>query len=307
MIVSKVIYIFLLKIVFTHSSFAFTHTHTHTHTHMDNNLPVTYFTYSYGGNPFKVEISKNESNGLYTVKIYERDIVKCEQEKSFYCDYYKHVPIFEITNIDHFFVGKSPRTSQTLLTNKFGEAFDGNSLLLHVSNINNTDDDDNNNNNNNNNKNNSNSKNEHNRHQSKRFSFQQSYIFVGWSVFEFKTDNVIEAFISPIGQGFTSFPYAISKNKTIYFMVGCVLIQSPCNTLDPYSNCSHLNISDNKEYAKHVQWFIFIMNCVYPIESSFGPYQDFLFKPKKDRPIPIQDLESLPFVRTELVHYDPLR
>lgn len=45
-----------------------------------------------------------------------------------------------------------------------------------------------------------------------------NYIFIGWDIYSFKTDEKINEYRSPVGNSDVPYPYAVSKNY-VYFMI----------------------------------------------------------------------------------------
>ncbi len=84
---------------------------------------------------------------------------------------------------DRIFIGKSPKTNSTIWTNSYGSKYDGNSFLLKIKN--------------------------------------NQYIFIGYDIYQFNTEDEITYFISPILtnqmivtiSGHHPCPFAIDKNN----------------------------------------------------------------------------------------------
>lgn len=78
------------------------------------------------------------------------------------------------------YIGKSKKNMMTEDGKGYGKSFDGNSLLVNI------------------NKNN--------------------YVFIGMEIYEFRSDEIIKSYYSPVGNNDFPYPVAFSDNKT-YFML----------------------------------------------------------------------------------------
>jgi hypothetical protein len=79
---------------------------------------VEYFTHDNGGQPFKVQITKNNK-----VNVYKQDYIKCKPN-------YKYKVSYSPKEI---FIGKSPKNATTFFSGGYGNDCDGNTILLHIS------------------------------------------------------------------------------------------------------------------------------------------------------------------------------
>ena len=98
------------------------------------------------------------------------------------------------------FVGKSPRTAQTEFSGGFGDEFDGNTILLKIDN--------------------------------------KKYMYIGGEhIKTFDTDYDIINYVSPMGNNYVSYPYAIDTNNNYYLIEEDVIIKNirPSFNHDPYS------------------------------------------------------------------------
>jgi hypothetical protein len=75
------------------------------------------------------------------------------------------------------------------------------------------------------------------------------YLFIGSEISEFKIDDDIISYISPMGNSSVPYPYAIGSHFN-YILVGYVKIDnSKLLAEDPYSQ--YYNFSKNNKYSKH--------------------------------------------------------
>jgi len=146
-----------------------------------NNLPIyimtkTYYTDDNGGRPFKVEIeNKNvciyKGNGDY------------DSDDDIDNDGYKFLKEYQPEKI---FIGKSPLNRTTRFSGGHGPNFDGNSILLKLS--------------------------------------DDMYLFIGQNIFSFKTSSEIVKYVSPVGNSDVPYPYAIDTNNNCYLMIESVVV-----------------------------------------------------------------------------------
>ena len=141
--------------------------------------------------PFLVYIKNKE------VFIYKRNtdlyyfLPECDSEFDVtYTEYGKHVIhnngynklVKKYNNLKNVFVGKSPKTEMTLYSGAYGKKWDGNTILLHIKN--------------------------------------NEYVFIGHTIFKFKTISEIIKYVSPIGNNDIPCPYAIDKENNTYILLG---------------------------------------------------------------------------------------
>jgi len=160
---------------------------------------TSYFTQWNGGCPFVVYI--NDYNNL--VDIYKLPSDKYfgkgefDRSKNFYVELVASYQPIQI------FIGTSPLNKMTVYSGDHGPYFDGNTILLKISEI--------------------------------------KYVFIGTEVYEFETDDNIKIYYSPVGNSAVPYPFAIGE-KYIYFMLDyCCLSQTknnnciPLDTTDAYT------------------------------------------------------------------------
>ena len=99
----------------------------------------------------------------------------------------KGIPCFNI-EAKKVFVGKSPLNPMTEFSGGYGPAFDGNSFLLQFD--------------------------------------SGRYIYVGDSVYGFKTKNEIIEFVSPVGNSDVPYPYAVDNKGAIYLLTDGVILRA---------------------------------------------------------------------------------
>lgn len=98
--------------------------------------------------------------------------------------------IIELDHVERVFIGKSP-----LDTNR-DEHFDGNSILIHIS--------------------------------------DNSYVFVQDTIFLFKALAPIVEFVSPVGNSDVPYAYAVDKKKNVYLLKEKVVLLHCRGEKDPY-------------------------------------------------------------------------
>ncbi len=134
------------------------------------------------------------------------------------------------------FVGKSPKNKMTEFSSGYGQYFDGNSILLYLGN--------------------------------------SKYVFIGSSIFSFKTNKEIVKFVSPVGNSDVPYPYAIDNEDNYYFLIenGIMKIKDKIETYDPYNYyykiLKKITESENVEY-------ICIKNEKFNITSNPNPKENY--------------------------------
>jgi hypothetical protein len=154
---------------------------------------TTYYTYDNGSRPYKVVISNNIVNVYeYVSQQNDRDIYKTDQS-------------FRFTT-KQIFIGRSPKNRMTTFSGGYGKQFDGNSILLHIKNL--------------------------------------DYVFIGDTVTKFKAHAKIVKYVSPVGNNLVPYPYAVDLLGNYYLIIENVMMHRlPDNKKfgDPYqyyyTNC----------------------------------------------------------------------
>jgi len=93
-----------------------------------------------------------------------------------------------IVIVKKMFVGKSPRNQQTEFSKRYGPQFNGNSILLKIN--------------------------------------ETNYIYVGHTIYSFKSKSPIIKYVSPVGNSDVPYPYAIDKNGEYYLLIEDVILKN---------------------------------------------------------------------------------
>lgn len=133
----------------------------------------TYFTHDNGGRPYKVVVGRRNNKKI--IKIYK-------QNK--HDDTYSGTPL--VYSPKKIFIGRSGLNEMTKYSGGSGKAFDGNSILLKMS--------------------------------------EKNYIYIGVSVTSFKSFAKITRYKSHVGNSDVPYPYAIDINKNYYLIIENVVI-----------------------------------------------------------------------------------
>ena len=129
------------------------------------------------------------------------------------------------------FIGKSPKCIMTNLSKGYGPKFDGNSILLQID--------------------------------------SNKYVFVGHNIYEFKIDDTINEYYSPVGNNDVPYPVALgSKNN--YFMLDKTYVSndkfkdlSKKNKIDLYTYYyGHSENEKLEKYAKNMKSIKFIHKVI---------------------------------------------
>ncbi|ARF10518.1 hypothetical protein Hokovirus_2_45 [Hokovirus HKV1] len=202
-----------------------------------------YLTHDNGGRSFLVYVN-NTIKKVHIFKFPEdkyylgENIFKFPEDKyylgenKFYAIYSFIKKIAEYKVID-IFIGKSPLNPMTEFSGGHGKAFDGNSILLKIN--------------------------------------KDKYVYIGESIYEFKTNDNIIKYYSPVGNNDVPYPFAIGE-KYVYFMLDQVYLPKniydecvPKNCTDAYTyfyshkeNCNMQNyqkkMSNLKIIHKRIEW-----------------------------------------------------
>lgn len=150
-----------------------------------------------GDRPFMV-CPKKESDEKYQISIYGQDYKKLSDSDSNEEDSptYSKLAIPPIT-AEKVFIGESPKNEMTEFSAGYGPKFEGNSILLHIS--------------------------------------DNEYIFIGQNIFSFTAYSKIIEYLSPVGNSDVPYPYAIDDQDNYYLMVEGIVLKVPVNAKeDPY-------------------------------------------------------------------------
>lgn len=109
-------------------------------------------------------------------------LTKQEEDKDYNVisrEYGKKIVSSKFVNI---FIGKSPKNKMTLFSKGYGKKFDGNSILVQLK--------------------------------------SNTYLYIGSTTYSFviDSDEIINAYQSPVGNNLFPYPYAISNKRVYYFV-----------------------------------------------------------------------------------------
>jgi hypothetical protein len=187
--------------------------------------PQSYLIIDNGGLPFKVNILPK------TICILERDDERIDE---WFKEYEKttgsysesrlqmtnnpnlpYLKFYEIKNYRQIWIGKSPKNNMTKFSGGFGPKWDGNTILVETD-IN-------------------------------------TYIWIGNNgIKQFKTNNPIVDFVSPIGNSQVPYPWAIDDKNNYYLMLDDIRVhfKNKLNEMDdPYDKYYHeISSYESEEY-----------------------------------------------------------
>ncbi len=139
----------------------------------------TYFIHENYDRPFLVYV---RNNTVHTYKIPTKKYYYSEKDYS--KDDSKNKPFYielvKIYKTKKIFIGKSPLIPMTKFSGGHGNKFDGNTILLQIE--------------------------------------PNKYVYIGSNIYEFKTNDIIENYYSPVGNNDVPYPVALGT-KNIYFML----------------------------------------------------------------------------------------
>lgn len=189
----------------------------------------TYHIHDNGSRPFLVEIRDK------TVKVYGFNNQDFE---------YTDQPIFTFLNNTNIFIGKSPKNKMTEYSGGYGDEFDGNSILLHIS--------------------------------------ENKYVYIGSSIYSFESQAKIIRYISPVGNSDVPYPYAIDEKENIYLMTEDVILEKIQNIdfydFDPYEYYYEISyithIDKDLETFKNIEKY-FIGEEEYNLNYNSNPKENY--------------------------------
>lgn len=160
----------------------------------------TYYTHDNGNRPFKVDINNIDNK----ISVYDN-----ENNKLLYSTKYTKI-----------WIGKSPKIKMTIFSKGYGKAFDGNSILIEINNL--------------------------------------EYVFIGKLIFSFKSFSPINHFVSPVGNNDYPYPYAIDSNNLYYLLIENVVIKSHKvdDPYDVYYKLKKISESSNKPPKEYFNYDI---------------------------------------------------
>ena len=181
----------------------------------------TYFIHENYDRPFLVYVRNN------TVHIYKIPTKKYYySEKDYSKDDSKNKPFYielvKIYKTKKIFIGKSPLIPMTKFSGGHGNKFNGNTILLQIE--------------------------------------PNKYVFIGAYIYEFKIDDIINQYYSPVGNNDVPYPVALGS-KNSYFMLDKTYVSndkfkdlSKKNKIDLYSYYyGHSGNENLSKYAKNMK------------------------------------------------------
>uniref|UniRef100_A0A6C0JU14 Uncharacterized protein n=1 Tax=viral metagenome TaxID=1070528 RepID=A0A6C0JU14_9ZZZZ len=137
-----------------------------------------YVIHDNGARPFLVEVNDQ------SVTVYKQFRTQAWGQETVY-NMARPIKRFEA---DKVFIGSSPRIKMTEFSAGFGTRYDGNSILLHLGDL--------------------------------------DYVFIGMYIYSFKARAEIIKYVSPIGNSDVPYPYAIDEDNNTYLMIEDTVILS---------------------------------------------------------------------------------
>jgi hypothetical protein len=145
---------------------------------MDNQ---TYYTHNNGSRSFKVNISTE------CVKVVRGIADATNNYEEYYPEQAEFIRTFR--NLNHIFIGHSPKIPMTEFSGGYGDLFNGNSILIGL------------------------------------FKERvQTYIHIGCSIFSFTPYAEIIEYVSPVGNNDVPYPYAVDSLGNYYLMIEYVIL-----------------------------------------------------------------------------------
>ena len=180
----------------------------------------SYFIHFNGGRPFLVYIKNND---VHIYKISNNYYIRNSNwSKINDNNKWAYNEFVKSYNYKKIFIGKSPKCDMTNFSGGYGSKFDGNSILLQID--------------------------------------TNKYVFIGAYIYEFKIDDIINQYYSPVGNNDVPYPVALgSKNN--YFMLDKTYVSNDKfkdltkkNKIDLYSYYyGHSGYENLGKYAKKMK------------------------------------------------------
>jgi hypothetical protein len=155
-----------------------------------------YFIHDNGGRPFLVYVKSSSGNNV--VYIYKKD-------PKYHFDTTDNIAEFQYTklvkkyNPSKIFIGNSPRNKMTEFSGGHGKKFDGNTILLHLS--------------------------------------DNKYVYIGDGIWSFKSLYPIVKYVSPVGNNDVPYPYAVDNKRNYYILLENGIVNNvSSNDNDVYQN-----------------------------------------------------------------------
>lgn len=141
-----------------------------------------YLTHDNYSRPFCVYIDEfNDEVSVYKNKRDDEEKGEYEDDDS-YTDLKNYTKLIQKFKADKIFIGESPVNPMTEFSGGYGPEFHGNSILLKID--------------------------------------EKEYVFIGETIYSFKTNHPIVSFVSPVGNNDVPYPYAIDDKDNYYFLLG---------------------------------------------------------------------------------------
>jgi len=148
--------------------------------------PSVYYTHDNGGRPFKVDVAGD-------IRVFLETGFDEKTQKTTYATEPAHTFAAE-----RVFVGQSGFNDMTAFSGGHGPDFDGNSLLLKIS--------------------------------------EGEYVWIGSTIFAFHTEHEIVRYESPVGNNDVPYPYAVDSHGRYYLLIENVILSAvPESCCEPYT------------------------------------------------------------------------
>jgi hypothetical protein len=147
--------------------------------HEINDNIVSYYTHNNGGRPFRVVINKSKNKIDIFANYIKYNILDESWSDKKILSY----------NYQKIWIGISPKNEMTTSGGAYGKPYDGNSILLEMT--------------------------------------DNSYIFIGDFIFSFKSLAPIIYYNSPVGNNDVPYPYAIDKENNTYLLTDDFVLIKP--------------------------------------------------------------------------------
>ena len=181
----------------------------------------SYFTHDNGGRLFLVYIKNND---VHIYKISNKYYIRNSNWSYINANNNKcfYNEFVKAYKCKKVFIGKSPKCIMTEFSGGYGPKFDGNSILLQID--------------------------------------SNKYVFVGHNIYEFKIDDTINEYYSPVGNNDVPYPVALGSKNT-YFMLDQTYVSNDKfkdltkkNKIDLYSYYyGHSGNEKLEKYAKNMK------------------------------------------------------
>ncbi len=203
-----------------------------------------YYTHDNGGRPFLIYLGKNDA---YVYKKSENIYIDNADIKSKDDDNkWMYIKLVKKFKFIKSFIGKSPLNEMTKFKRGHGKEFNGNSILLNTG--------------------------------------SNQYVYIGESIFSFKSFNNITKYVSPVGNNDVPYPYAIDSEQNYYLLIGDVVVKNVPKKEDPYEYYYRTNkITSDISRNPPIEPFIKNFNNISKFYIGNGQYtMRYVPNPAKD-------------------------